>query len=283
MFQIEVRNISKKYRYGRGHRVDFDTLGSAITSRVKNIFLPHNTTVNKQSIEVQSEHALLAPEQFLDVDEGWFWALKDISFNVQSGQRLGIYGKNGSGKSTLLKLMSRITSPSSGEIKYQGRLISLLEVGTGFHPDLSGADNIRLNAQINGMSRSEIDKKFSEIVEFSELGKQIETPIKRYSSGMYMRLAFAVAAHLESEILIVDEVLAVGDTGFQKKCMDKMFELANSGRTLIFVSHDLNAVEKLCNSCVVLENGRLISPNTDSKKFNFGQNTLLDGSAIYAR
>lgn len=281
MYQIEVRNLSKKYRYGRGHQANFDTIGSLITTKAKQALGMRVEEVVKQQIEVQSEHALLAESQFQGLEEGWFWALKDINFNIKSGQRIGIFGKNGSGKSTLLKLLSQITSPTEGQIQYKGKLISLLEVGTGFHPDLSGRDNIILNAQINGMSLSQINSKFDEILEFSELGRQIEMPIKRYSSGMYMRLAFSVAAHLDSEILIVDEVLAVGDTGFQKRCMDKMFELGNSGRTLIFVSHDVESVQKLCNSCLFVKNGELLSSENEENSYNYGQISLAEGSQLY--
>ncbi|HBB52561.1 MAG TPA: hypothetical protein DCZ80_01495 [Legionellales bacterium] len=193
-----------------------------------------------------------------DCPENHFWALKDISFEINQGDRVALVGKNGSGKSTLLKILSRITTPSEGYFEYQGKLISLLEVGTGFHPDLTGRDNIFLNAKINGMPQKNILKVIDQMIEFSELGEHINTPIKRYSSGMYMRLAFSVAAFLESEILIVDEVLAVGDSGFQKKCLDKMLEISNQGRTLIFVSHDMNAVSSLCTKALELSHGRVV-------------------------
>ena len=281
MFQIEVRNLSKKYRYGRGHQARFDTVGAAISSTIKKAVGINVEEPAQNNIEVQSEHVLLADSQFQGLDEGWFWALKDINFNVQAGQRIGIYGKNGSGKSTLLKLMSQITMPTDGYIKYKGKLVSLLEVGTGFHPDLSGRENIVLNAQINGMSLKQINKKFDQILEFSELGKQIDMPIKRYSSGMYMRLAFSVAAHLDSEILIVDEVLAVGDTGFQKRCMEKMLELGNSGRTLIFVSHDPQSVKKLCNSCLFIKNGEIVTSENDESLSTFGHISLNEGETLY--
>jgi lipopolysaccharide transport system ATP-binding protein len=185
-----------------------------------------------------------------------FWALKDVSFEVKEGERIGIIGRNGAGKSTLLKILSRITESTSGKISIKGRVASLLEVGTGFHPELSGRENIFLNGSILGMSRSEIKRKFDEIVSFSEVEKFLDTPVKRYSSGMYVRLAFAVAAHLEPEILIVDEVLAVGDAQFQKKCMGKMQDVSkNEGRTILFVSHNLAAVQKLCNYGVLLNKG----------------------------
>lgn len=186
-----------------------------------------------------------------------FEALKDITFSVKKGDVLGIIGKNGAGKSTLLKILSQITKPSKGSIEIQGRIASLLEVGTGFHPELTGRENIYLNGTILGMTRKEVKQKFDEIVSFSGVEKFIDTPVKHYSSGMYVRLAFAVAAHLEPEILIIDEVLAVGDAEFQKKCLGKMKEVAGAGRTVIFVSHDLNAVSTLCNTCLFIENGEL--------------------------
>lgn len=184
------------------------------------------------------------------------WSLKDINFEIGRGDTVGIIGKNGAGKSTLFKLLSRVTSPTTGDIKIKGRVASLLEVGTGFHPELSGKENIYLNGAILGMRKKEIDRKFDEIVDFSGVERYIDTPVKRYSSGMYVRLAFAVAAHLESEILIVDEVLAVGDIEFQKKCLGKMGEISRGeGRTILFVSHNLNAIRRLCEKGIVLENG----------------------------
>jgi lipopolysaccharide transport system ATP-binding protein len=185
------------------------------------------------------------------------WALRDVSFSVAQGEVLGIIGRNGAGKSTLLKILSRITAPTSGKIKMKGRVASLLEVGTGFHPDLTGRENIYLNGAILGMSRREVDRKFDEIVDFSEIEKFIDTPVKRYSSGMYVRLAFAVAAHLEPEILIVDEVLAVGDAEFQKKCLGKMGSVAQGGRTVLFVSHNMTAIEYLCENVLLLQNGQI--------------------------
>ena len=186
-----------------------------------------------------------------------FWALADVSFELEEGEVLGIIGRNGAGKSTLLKIMSQVTAPTSGQIKLRGRVASLLEVGTGFHLALTGRENIFLNGAILGMSKAEIRRKFDEIVAFSECEAFIDTPVRRYSSGMYLRLAFAVAAHLESEILIVDEVLAVGDAQFQKKCLGKMSEVAEGGRTVLFVSHNLHAVRKLCSRGLVLHEGKL--------------------------
>jgi len=187
-----------------------------------------------------------------------FWALNDISFEIKQGERVGIIGRNGAGKSTLLKVLSRIVSPTTGRIEIFGRVASLLEVGTGFHPELSGRENIFLNGSILGMSKTEIQKKFDEIVAFAEVEKFLDTPVKRYSSGMYVRLAFAVAAHLEPEILIVDEVLAVGDAAFQRKCLGKMNDVASEGRTVLFVSHNMEAVQKLCNKGILLQKGNLI-------------------------
>lgn len=186
-----------------------------------------------------------------------FWALKDIAFDVPEGQILGIIGKNGAGKSTLLKILTRITTATTGTIRMRGRVASMLEVGTGFHPDLTGRENIFLNGAILGMTRQEVEAKFDEIVAFAELARFVDTPVKRYSSGMYVRLAFAVAAHLEPEILLVDEVLAVGDADFQRKCLAKMGDVAKSGRTILFVSHNMAAVQKLCGRVLVLRDGRI--------------------------
>lgn len=190
-----------------------------------------------------------------------FWALKDVSFEVKRGERLGIIGRNGAGKSTLLKILSQITSPTEGQIKMRGRVASLLEVGTGFHPELTGRENIYLNGAILGMRKQEIDKHFDEMVAFSEIEPEfIDTPVKRYSSGMYVRLAFAVAAFLDSEILIADEVLAVGDIRFQEKCIGKMKAVSeNDGRTVLFVSHNIGAVKQLCQTGILLEHGRIIN------------------------
>ena len=191
-----------------------------------------------------------------------FWALKDVSFEVRRGEVVGIIGRNGAGKSTLLKILTRITDPSEGEIEVHGRMGSLLEVGTGFHPELSGRENVFLNGAILGMRRKEIERKFDEIVDFSEIGKFLDTPVKHYSSGMYMRLAFSVAAHLDPEILIIDEVLAVGDAEFQKKCLGKIGDVAKGGRTVLFVSHNMAAVQGLCTSGVFLSQGRVVTQGT---------------------
>ena len=187
----------------------------------------------------------------------YVWALQDINFEVKQGEVLGIIGKNGAGKSTLLKILSKVTTPSKGQIKTKGRIASLLEVGTGFHPELTGRENVFLNGAILGMTKNDIKSKFDEIIEFSGIGKYIDTPVKRYSSGMYVRLAFAVAAHLEPEILIIDEVLAVGDAEFQKKCLGKMKDVSGEGRTVLFVSHNLQAVKNLCTQGILMKYGRL--------------------------
>lgn len=215
------------------------------------------------------------------------WALKDVSFSVQKGDALGIVGKNGAGKSTLLKLLSRITAPTTGSIKISGKIASLLEVGTGFHPELSGRENVFLNGAIMGMSRSDIRKKFDEIVDFSGVGKFIDTPVKRYSSGMYVRLAFAVAAHLETEIMIIDEVLAVGDIDFQKKCIDKMREVTGAeGRTVLFVSHNMGSVKAFCNKGLFLERGTLRlagTVNEVTEAYTTANRGLVENTELAAR
>jgi lipopolysaccharide transport system ATP-binding protein len=211
-----------------------------------------------------------------------FWALKDVSFDIQKGDVVGIIGKNGAGKSTLLKILSQITKPSKGRVEINGRIASLLEVGTGFHPELTGRENIYLNGTILGMTRKEVKAKFDEIVEFSGVEKFIDTPVKHYSSGMYVRLAFAVAAHLEPEILIIDEVLAVGDAEFQKKCLGKMQDVANHGRTVLFVSHDMGAVSSLCNFGIYLKDGYVATTGTMQNVINayIMENRQLSGYSV---
>jgi lipopolysaccharide transport system ATP-binding protein len=207
---------------------------------------------------VRSARDMARGRQLVDGDEiEEFWALKDVNFEIKRGEVVGIIGRNGAGKSTLLKILSRITEPSTGRVEIRGRVASLLEVGTGFHPELTGRENIYLNGAILSMPRAEIRRKFDEIVAFAEVEKFLDTPVKRYSSGMYVRLAFAVAAHLEPEILVVDEVLAVGDTEFQRKCLGKMDEIGKGGRTILFVSHNMQAVRRFCSRCIVLSAGRL--------------------------
>ena len=214
-------------------------------------------------------------------DSDVVWSLKDINFEIEQGDAVGIIGRNGAGKSTLLKILSRVTSPTTGSVKVKGRIASLLEVGTGFHPELSGRENIFLNGAILGMRKAEIKRKFDEIVDFSGVERYIDTPVKRYSSGMYVRLAFAVAAYLESEILIVDEVLAVGDAEFQKKCLGKMGDVSKGeGRTVLFVSHNMGAVQKLCATGIVLDNGRVISSGKTEKIINDYLQTSKIKSAI---
>jgi lipopolysaccharide transport system ATP-binding protein len=208
-------------------------------------------------------------------NSNYVWSLKDINFSVNEGDSLGIIGRNGAGKSTLLKILSKVTGPTTGKIKVKGRVASLLEVGTGFHPELTGKENIFLNGAILGMKKAEISRKFDEIVDFSGVERYIDTPVKRYSSGMYVRLAFAVAAHLESEILIVDEVLAVGDADFQKKCLGKMKDVGSAGRTVLFVSHNMAAVKSLCSRAIMLKNGIL---NIDSSVDTVVQNYLKNGN-----
>ena len=238
---ISVRGVSK--RYVLGETIRHDTLRDRLADSFKRILSP-------------SAKAKDAPAK----DANEFWALNDVSFDVQQGDVVGIIGRNGAGKSTLLKILSQITEPTRGEIRVRGRIASLLEVGTGFHPELTGRENVYLNGAILGMSQAEIKKKFDEIVAFAEIEKFLDTPVKRYSSGMYVRLAFAVAAHLEPEILIVDEVLAVGDMQFQKKCLGKMGDISKSGgRTVLFVSHNMTAVKSLCKRAVWLNGGALQS------------------------
>ncbi len=215
-----------------------------------------------------------------------FWALKDVSFEVQPGEVVGIIGRNGAGKSTLLKILSRITEPTRGEIRVRGRIASLLEVGTGFHPDLTGRENIFLNGAILGMSRAEVRSKFQEIVDFSGVEKFLDTPVKRYSSGMYVRLAFAVAAHLDPEVLIVDEVLAVGDAEFQRKCLGKMGDVARTGRTILFVSHNMFAIEALCKRAILLEAGRIkldSDPKNTTSQFllSLCPTSITDSSGVF--
>ena len=239
---IKVENLSKYYKLGV---INNGTLFRDIQSwwaRVRGKEDPHAKIGSKYDPTAEG-----------------FWALKGLNFEIKKGDRVGIIGHNGAGKSTLLKLLSQITSPTEGSIKINGKIASLLEVGTGFHPEMTGRENIYMNGAILGMSHDEIDKKVNDIIEFSEIGEHIDTPVKRYSSGMYVRLAFAVAAHLDSDILIADEVLAVGDAAFQKKALGKMNELsAGEGRTVLFVSHNMAQVKNLCNKGIVLEKGRVI-------------------------
>lgn len=236
---IKVEGLGKKYIITHEGRESYTALRDVISRKAKKIAGLH-------------KHTQRSKEEF--------WALKDIDFEIKRGEAVGIIGRNGAGKSTLLKILSRITEPTTGRIELNGRVASLLEVGTGFHPELTGRENIFLNGAILGMSQAEIKRKFDEIVDFSGVEKFLDTPVKRYSSGMYVRLAFSVAAHLEPEILVVDEVLAVGDAEFQKKCLGKMKSVSSEeGRTIIFVSHDINAIINLTQACILLKDGQVAS------------------------
>lgn len=238
---IEIENLSKKYAIGQEGQNPYASAKEMLSNALKRGL--------KALIGLKTEEKRNTREEF--------WALNNVSLNIQEGDRVAFLGRNGAGKSTLLKILARITEPTTGRLRIRGRISSLLEVGTGFHPDLTGRENIFLNGAVMGMSYEEIRKKFDEIVAFAEIEKFLDTPIKRYSSGMYMRLGFAVAAHLESDLLIVDEVLAVGDAQFQEKCMKKMNEMGAQGSTVLFVSHNLNSVLSLCNKGVLLEKGEV--------------------------
>lgn len=257
---IKAEGISKRYIIGHEISAPYATLRDVLAEGVK-------------TIGRKVRGSLIGGRTFSsDPGKEEFWALRDLNFEIWQGDRVGIIGRNGAGKSTLLKILSRITEPTLGRVEIEGRVASLLEVGTGFHPELTGRENIFLNGAVLGMTKSEIKRKFDEIVSFAEVEKFLDTPVKHYSSGMYVRLAFAVAAHLEPEILIVDEVLAVGDIAFQRKSLGKMEEAARSGRTVLFVSHNLGAVRNLCRSVLLLENGHL--------KY---QGLVEEGVAIYER
>jgi len=236
---IEVKNLGKLYRIGQfaGYKTIRETLMGVASAPFRHI----RSIGDQPSADSHQSNTI--------------WALKDVSFEVKRGEAMGIIGRNGSGKSTLLKILSRITAPTEGRVEIHGRVGSLLEVGTGFHPELTGRENIYLNAAVLGMKRAEVERKFDEIIAFAEIEKFLDTPVKRYSSGMYVRLAFAVAAHLETEILVVDEVLAVGDAAFQKKCLGKMSNVAVEGRTVLFVSHNFGAIQRLCSRAIWLEKG----------------------------
>jgi len=249
---LRVANLSKSYRLGPRQRGQYQTLREAVVTaasapwlRLRHALQPGGKSGNSAAIDGPGSETL--------------WALKHVSFAVRPGEVVGIIGRNGAGKSTLLKILSRITEPTEGRAELRGRIGSLLEVGTGFHAELTGRENIFLSGAILGMSRAEIGRKFDEIVAFSEIEEFLDTPVKRYSSGMYVRLAFAVAAHLEPEILVVDEVLAVGDVAFQKKCLQRMQEAAGDGRTVLFVSHNMAALQSLCQRGIVLKRGRVLA------------------------
>ena len=248
---ISVAGLGKRYLIDHAATgVRYKSVRDALTRGAKSLFgrvLPRANNVDKSGKQEE------------------FWALEGISFDVTQGERVGIIGRNGAGKSTLLKILSRITEPTTGRIGIRGRVASLLEVGTGFHPELTGRENIFLNGAILGMTRNEIRERFDEIVAFAEVDRFLDTPVKRYSSGMHVRLAFAVAAHLDPEILVVDEVLAVGDLQFQRKCLRRMATIGEEGRTILFVSHNLTAVNQLCSRGILLQNGRLVKDGTSAE------------------
>ncbi|MGD1874839.1 MAG: ABC transporter ATP-binding protein [Mastigocoleus sp.] len=254
---IRVENLGKKYVLSHQQQERYTTLRDSIAKNAKNIL----GSVRKQKSKSSN-------------NKEEFWALDNVSFEIKQGDRVGIIGRNGAGKSTLLKILSRITEPTRGRISINGRVASLLEVGTGFHPELTGRENIYLNGAILGMGKTEIKRKFDEIVAFAEIEKFLDTPVKRYSSGMYVRLAFAVAAHLEPEILIVDEVLAVGDAQFQKKCLGKMEDVGKEGRTVIFVSHNMGVVQTLCTRGIFLKQGTVYADDTASNVVSIYLQTL---------
>lgn len=249
---IRVENLGKRYRLGQ--REPYKTLRDVVTDAFTAPFR-----------RWRKQNSSISQSAFGDPKSDYIWALKDVSFEIKQGEVVGVIGRNGAGKSTLLKILSRTTEPAEGYAEIYGRIGSLLEVGTGFHPELTGRENIYLNAAILGMKRREIDCKFGEIAAFSEIEKFLDTPVKRYSSGMYVRLAFAVAAHLEPEILLVDEVLAVGDAAFQKKCLGKMGEASKGGRTILFVSHNMQAIRMLCSRSILLDKGDVISDGPTEK------------------
>jgi len=268
---IRVEGLGKRYLIGHRREERYHTLRDTLTNGVRNM--------GRRLI-----HPLLASSGQPMLGEGEseeFWALKDISFEVKQGDRVGIIGRNGAGKSTLLKILSRITEPTSGRVSIKGRVASLLEVGTGFHPELTGRENIYLNGAILGMSKADIRRRFDEIVAFSGVEKFLDTPVKRYSSGMYVRLAFAVAAHLEPEILVVDEVLAVGDAEFQRKCIGKMQDVSGHGRTVLFVSHNMGAIRQLCSCGIVLTQGGLGFSGSASEAVDFYTRSWKDRLDIH--
>ncbi|MCA1900079.1 MAG: ABC transporter ATP-binding protein [Chloroflexi bacterium] len=266
---ISVHNLGKRYKIGAAEtKFRYNMLRDVI---VDTVYAPIRLA---KAIVGRSDRRM---------NQNYVWALKDVSFDLEEGKVLGIVGRNGAGKSTLLKILSRVTEPTTGTVTVRGRVGSLLEVGTGFHPELTGRENIYMNGAILGMRRAEIDAKFDEIVDFSEVSQFIDTPVKRYSSGMYLRLAFAVAAHLEPEILVVDEVLAVGDAEFQKKCLGKMGDVAQQGRTVLFVSHNMSAILRLTQEAIVLNKGQLImrAPSQEAVDFYLSSGQSQAGERIW--
>jgi len=266
---ISVKNLGKQYQIGAAEsKFRYNMLRDVIMDTV---YAP-----------VRIAKAMIGKSD-RRTNKNFVWALDDVSFDLEEGKVLGIVGRNGAGKSTLLKILSRVTEPTKGTVTVRGRVGSLLEVGTGFHPELSGRENIYMNGAILGMKRAEIDKKFDEMVDFSEVGQFIDTPVKRYSSGMYLRLAFAVAAHLEPEILVVDEVLAVGDAEFQRKCLGKMNDVAQEGRTVLFVSHNMSAILRLTQEAIVLKKGQLIkrAPTAEAVDFYLSSGQSESGQRVW--
>ncbi len=259
---IRVQNLSKKYEIKVGHRRQESSAVEHITQKLRHLIGADG------DLSVTATHSETV------------WPVRDVSFEVKQGEVVGIIGRNGAGKSTLLKLLSRITEPTSGRVEIFGRVGTLLEVGTGFHPDLTGRENIYLSGIILGMKKTEIDRKFDEIVAFSDIEKFIDTPVKRYSSGMYVRLAFAVGAHLEPEVLIVDEVLAVGDVQFQKKCLSKMQDIGEHGRTVLFVSHNMQAVARLCGRAILLDQGRVVADERSHQVVSDYLKSSIGSSAV---
>lgn len=264
---IEVRGLGKMYRIGSQQQLK-QTFREALIDTLK---MPYR--------RLQS---VMRNEAARDNQED-FWALRDVSFDVAQGEVIGVIGRNGAGKSTLLKILSEITVPTEGEVRLQGRVGSLLEVGTGFHPELTGRENVYLNGSILGMTRSEIDKKFDDIVQFAEMGKFIDTSVKHYSSGMSVRLAFSVAAHIEPEILLVDEVLAVGDVAFQKRSLEKTSDVALGGRTVLFVSHNMGIINRLCQRCILLDSGQLVDFGSTDKMIEKYLDSNLQQDAVYTQ
>ena len=269
---ISVKNLGKQYKIGAAQ-------GKFRYGMLRDVFVDSLTAPFRYARSLVGR----SNDRQLTNGKNFIWALNDVSFDLEEGKVLGIVGRNGAGKSTLLKILSRVTEPTRGTVSVRGRVGSLLEVGTGFHPELTGRENIYMNGAILGMKRAEIDKKFDEMVEFSEVGQFIDTPVKRYSSGMYLRLAFAVAAHLEPEILVVDEVLAVGDAEFQRKCLGKMSDVAQQGRTVLFVSHNMSAILRLTQEAIVLKKGQLIkrAPTAEAVDYYLSSGQAESGERVW--
>src|SRR5580698_8912507 len=258
---IRVEGIGKRYRLGEGlrHTALRNLIGDALRAPLRFLHGSNHTSNNRPAVALSAGSPAADTTTEVNGRSRFIWALKDVYFEVQHGEVVGLIGRNGAGKSTLLKILARITRPTEGRAEIHGRVGSLLEVGTGFHLELTGRENVYMSGAILGMRKAEMDRKFDEIVAFSEVERFLDTPLKHYSSGMQVRLAFAVAAHLEPEILFVDEVLAVGDAAFQKKCLGKMSEVANKGRTILFVSHNMAAIKALCTRAILMKNGAIVA------------------------